>query len=138
MEVHNNREITKIFRRMADIEAKHRDEIRRRAGDALVEGRPAHFTWLGPEGPEAIDLEEVHYLMSPRRALMLARYNEERAAEYFEAIVKQSTNPEIAIFAAELARDEHEHVAWIDQWLEKYGPDDDTDDDDPDPPVYSE
>ncbi|MCL2716571.1 MAG: ferritin family protein [Alphaproteobacteria bacterium] len=137
MEVHNNREITAIFRKMANIEAKHRDEIRRRAGDALVEGRPASFTWLGPDGPEAIDLEAVHYLMTPYRALMLARYNEERAAKYFEAIAQATTDPEIAVFAAELARDEHEHVAWVDKWLEQY-PAEDNAEEDPDPPVYSE
>ena len=138
MEVHNNKEITAIFRKMATIEAKHRDEIVRRAGNALVEGRPANFSWLGPDGPEVIDLEDVHYLMTPYRALMLARFNEERAVKYFEDIAAAATDPEIAKFAAEMAEDERNHVAWVDKWLEDYKPDDPDWAEDPDPPVYSE
>ncbi len=138
MEVHNNREIAAIFRKMALIEAAHRDEVARRAGNALVDGRPASFTWTGPEGPETIDFEEVHYLMTPHRALTLARFNEERATKYFEAIAAAATDPEIATFAAEMAEEERQHVVWVDQWLQQFGPDDPGWDEDPDPPVYSE
>lgn len=138
MEVHNNREIAEIFRKMALIEAEHRDEVARRASGALVGGRPANFSWTGPEGPETLDLEDVHYLMTPHRALSLARFNEQRAVEYFEAIAAAATDPEIAAFAAEMAAEERSHVAWVDQWLEKYKPDDPDWDDDPDPPIYSE
>lgn len=138
MEVHNNRKIAAIFRRMAQIEAEHRDEVARRAGAALVAGRPASFTWIGPDGPETIDFEDVHYLMTPHRALMLARLNEERAARYFEAIAAAATDAEIAAFAAEMAEDERNHVAWVDQWIAEFKPDDPDWDEDPDPPIYSE
>jgi rubrerythrin len=138
MEVHNNREIAAIFRKMALIEGEHRKEIARRAGDALVAGRPASFNWIGPDGPEAIDCDDVHYLMTPRRALMLARFNEERAVKYFEAIAAAATNPQIAAFAAEMAAEERDHVIWVDQWLEQIAPDEPGWDEDPDPPVHSE
>ncbi|MGO9772589.1 MAG: ferritin family protein, partial [Roseiarcus sp.] len=36
MDVHNNKQIAAIFRKMAAVEGEHRDEIARRAGDALV------------------------------------------------------------------------------------------------------
>ena len=138
MEVHNNREIAAIFRKMALIEGEHRNEIARRAGDALVAGRPASFSWIGPDGPEAIDCDDVHYLMTPHRALMLARFNEERAVKYFEAIAAAATNPQIAAFAAEMAAEERHHVVWVDQWLEQIAPDEPGWDEDPDPPVHSE
>ena len=138
MEVHNNREIAAIFRKMALIEAEHRNEIARRAGDALVEGRPASFSWTGPEGPEAMICEGVHYLMTPYRALMLARFNEERAVKYFEAIAAAATDPEIAALAAQMAADERDHVVWVDKWLEQFAPDEPGWDEDPDPPVHSE
>jgi rubrerythrin len=86
MDVHHNKEIAAIFRKMAAIESEHRDEVARRAGDALVADRPANFSWTDPEGPETTELDELHYLMTPRQALMLARHNEERAVQYFEAI----------------------------------------------------
>ena len=138
MEVHNNREIAAIFRKMASIEGEHRNEIARRAGDALVAGRPASFSWIGPDGPEAIDCDDVHYLMTPHRALMLARFNEERAVKYFEAIAAAATDPQIAAFAAEMAAEERAHVIWVDQWLEQIAPDEPGWDEDPDPPVHSE
>ena len=138
MDVHNNREIAAIFRKMAVIEGEHRNEIARRAGDALVAGRPASFSWIGPDGPEAIDCDDVHYLMTPHRALMLARFNEERAVRYFEAIAAAATDPQIAAFAAEMAAEERDHVVWVDQWLEQIAPDEPGWDDDPDPPVHSE
>ena len=138
MEVHNNKEIAAIFRKMALIEAEHRNEIARRAGDALVGGRPASFSWTGPDGPEATDFGGVHYLMTPHRALTLARFNEERAVKYFEAIAAAATNSEIVTLAAQMAADERNHVAWVDQWLEQFTPDEPGWDEDPDPPVLSE
>ena len=138
MEAHNNREIAAIFRQMASIETEHRDEIARRAGDALVAGRPASFSWTGPDGPEAVDFERLHYLMTPRQALRLARFNEERATKYYEAIAEAATDPAIAALAKDMAEDERNHVAWADQWLAKFAPDDPAWDEDPDPPVNSE
>ncbi|MDE2362399.1 MAG: ferritin family protein [Hyphomicrobiales bacterium] len=138
METHNNHVIADIFRKMAHIEGMHRDEIKRRAGDALVGGRPASFSWLAPEGPEAIDLGDVHYKMTPRQALMLARHNEERATRYFEAIAEAATDPEIKAFAQIMAEDERHHVVLVDQWLDKFDPDDPDWAEDLDPPVISE
>jgi rubrerythrin len=138
MEMHNNKEIAAIFRKMALIEAEHRNEIARRAGDTLVAGRPASFSWTGPDGPEATDFEGVHYLMTPRRALTLARFNEERAVKYFEAIAAAAIDPQIAAFAEEMAADERNHVVWVDQWLDQLAPDEAGWDEDPDPPVHSE
>ena len=138
MEVHNNKEIAAIFHKMAAIESEHRGEIVRRAGDVLVGGSPVRFTWTGPDGPEAIAFEDAHYLMTPRQALLLARFNEERAVRYFEAVAGAATNPRIAAFAAEMAEDERQHVMWVDQWLEKFGLDEVDWDEDTDPPVYSE
>lgn len=138
MEVHNNKEIASIFRKMASIEAEHRNEIARRAGDASVAGSPASFIWIGPDGPEAIDCDDVHYLMTPHRALMLARFNEERAVKYFEAIAAAAIDPQIAAFAAEMAAEERDHVIWVDRWLQQIAPDEPGWDEDPDPPVHSE
>jgi rubrerythrin len=138
MDVHNNREIAEIFRKMASIESEHRDAVARRAGDALVDGQPATFSWIRPDGPETTELEELHYLMTPRQALMLARHNEERAVNYFQAIAAMATDPAISAFAKEMAEEERQHVIWVDQWLMKYPSDEPGWDEDPDPPLYSE
>jgi rubrerythrin len=138
MDVHNNKEIAEIFRKMAAIESEHRDEVERRAGNALVGGQPASFSWIGPDGPETTDFDELHYLMTPRQALMLARHNEERAVSYFEAIAAAATDPAIAAFAEEMAAEERQHVVWVDQWIAKLPTDQQGWDEDPDPPIYSE
>ncbi len=75
--------------------------------------------------------------MTPRQALRLARCNEERAAKYFEAVAAAASDPPIAAFAAQMA-DERAHVVWVDQWLEKFAPDEPGWNDDPVPPVISE
>lgn len=136
MEVHNNREIAEIFRKMARIEAHHRDEIERRAAGALVGGKPATFSWIGPSGPEAIDFEDAHYLMTPQQALRLARINEERAAAYFATIAASAQDAEVRAFAREMAEDERQHVVWVDEWIAKFGAEEQRED--PDPAVYQE
>ncbi len=134
MEVHNNRVIADIFRKMAEIEEKHRDEIAQKAGGALAAGLPASFSWIRPDGPEAMDFRHLHYLMTPYHALTLARHNEERAVEFFEAIERNTADPEIKAAAAEMAAEERKHVAWVDEWLTQYPPPASGWDDDPDPP----
>jgi len=138
MEVHNNPEAARIFRRMADIESQHHEAIRRRAGDMLAGGEPARFSWTGPEGPESTEFEKVHYLMSPHQALQLAKLNEERAAAWFEAIAAAAAIPEIKAVAAEMAREEREHTAWVEEWLKKFPPPEQGWDEDIDPPVISD
>jgi rubrerythrin len=136
MEVHNNREIALIFRKMAEAENKHREQIAIKAGGVLAAGLPASFSWLRPDGPEVHGFQDVHYLMTPYHALLLARHNEERAVEFFEAIVETTSDPQIKAAAAELAAEERMHVAWVDDWLTQYPPPPPGWDDDPDPPRY--
>jgi len=138
MEVHNNRAIAAIFRKMSAIEAEHHKEIARLAAAAKLDGLRAKFSWTGADGPEATDLSEAHYLMTPRQALGLARHNEERAAAYFEAIAAEATDPTVRAFAATMASDERRHVVWVDQWIAKYEADDPNWDEDPDPAVITE
>jgi len=137
MEVHNNREIAAIFRKMANIEALHREEIARRAGDRLVAGTQAEFDWTAPEGPEAVAFDTVHYLMNGHQALRLPLHNEIRAASFFEQIAASTPDPDVRELALEMARDEREHIHWVEEWLQKF-PDEANDTHDPDPPVYSE
>ncbi len=138
MEVHNNKEVAGIFRRMAGLEMQHHDEIRARAGDLLVGGKKARFSWVLPEGPEVTEFEKVHYLMSPYQALDIAKRNEQRAAVWFEAIAKHTGDPEIKRLAEQLASEEREHVSWVENWMKKYPPAESGWDEDWDRPVYSE
>ncbi len=138
MEVHNNAEVAGIFRRMAELEMQHHDEICARAGDLLVGGKKARFSWILPEGPEVTEFEKVHYLMGPYQALDIAKRNEQRAAVWFESIAKHTADPEIKRVAEQMASDEREHVSWVENWMKRYPPAESGWDEDWDRPVYSE
>jgi rubrerythrin len=138
MEVHNNTEVAGVFRRMAELEMQHHDEIRALAGDLLVGGKKARFSWILPDGPEVTEFDKVHYLMSPYQALEIAKRNEQRAAGWFEAIAKQTSDPEVKRVAEQLASEEREHVSWVENWMKKYPPAEAGWDEDWDLPVYSE
>jgi rubrerythrin len=138
MEVHNNAEVAAVFRRMAELEKQHHDEIKARAGDLLVGGKKARFSWIAPDGPEVTEFEKVHYLMSPYQALDIAKRNEQRAAVWFETIAKQTADPDIKRVAEELASEEREHVVWVEGWMKKYPAPEFGWDEDWDKPVYSE
>ncbi|WP_298422009.1 ferritin family protein [Rhodoblastus sp.] len=137
MEVHNNREIAAIFRKMAAIEGQHQRKIVDRAASAGVDDKTS-FSWIRPSGPEAIDFEDAHYLMTPNQALQLARFNEQRAVAFFEAVARKASDGQVRAFALELAKEERQHVVWLDQWLQQFPETENGWDEDPDPPIYSE
>ncbi|TAJ94028.1 MAG: rubrerythrin [Gammaproteobacteria bacterium] len=139
MKSHNNLRIAKLFGKMADIEKLHVDHIRKmieRHGVKLSE--PANYYWTSPEGPETTDPLDLHYLMTPRQALELARHNEARARDYYAHLATDAQDGETRRMAQELAAEEEEHVALIDAWLAKV-PETDADwDEDDDPPFLQD
>jgi len=136
MEVHNNREVASLFRRMAEIEALH---VKRVKGDGAVPAKTNTMVrWLGSDSAEAIQPTDLHYLMTPHHALSLALKGEENAAAMFEALAAQATDPEIKALASEMAEEEREHVKLVKAWLAKYPEPDEDWHDDPDPPTITE
>ena len=93
------------------------------------------YQWTSPEGPETGDFGNLHYLMSPREALLLARHNEEKAAAYFAELAEQITNPEVKSMAQEMASEEREHVQLVEKWLLDFPEDESEWIEDTDPPV---
>ena len=137
METHNNREVTRLFRRMAAIEARHAQKI-----VATMNWRevPVFARGLldraGFEPPEATPSEDVHYLMQPYQALQLALAGEQRAEKFFAQLARVAKVPAVRKAARELRDEEREHVALVKAWMEKV-PKPATDwADDPDPPSY--
>jgi len=134
MTTHNNREVAALFAKLARIEGLHRDKILAKMGWSAAPD-PEAFRWETPEGPETTDPGELHYLMTPWHALKLAEHNEERAADFFEALSRADVPADVRAEALETAAEEREHVRLIRQWLERV-PEPGTDwDEDADPPV---
>ena len=139
MEMHNNRDVADLFRRMAAIESKHADRIMKQMDWSKVPPPPAGpAPWAGAEGPETVAHEEVHYLMQPYHALALALKGEEQALRFFEALERAASVPAVKRAAAEMADEEREHVALVKNWMARVPPPDDGWRDDPDPPRYTD
>lgn len=136
MDAHNNTKVAKLFRRMSEIEDLHAESIEQQAAKLGITELPAlSYRWSAPEGPESGDFADLHYLMTPREALLIARHNEEKAAAYFAELVNRSTDPEMKAMAEEMAAEEREHVEWVDNWLEDFPEDESEWQEDLDPPV---
>jgi rubrerythrin len=137
METHNNAEVAALFRKMAEYEGHHVAQILADMGwaeDGFAPREPG--AWATPEPPESVPVDEMHYLMHPWHALQLALAAEQRAVDFFAAIVRDAPNEAIQRAAQEMHAEEVEHVGLIKAWLQKVpkpGPEWAVD---PDPPRY--
>ena len=134
MEVHNNKEVAELFRKLSSIESLHAKHILKAMGWPSLPALPVAFAWEGLEAPETAPFESVHYLMQPYHALEIALRCEEQAQKYFEDIAAGEAPPKVKEAALEMAEEEREHVALIRQWLAKVPKPAPGWDEDPDPP----
>lgn len=139
MEMHNNRDVAALFRKMAEIEGKHATQIMAAMGwkemPALPPGKPS---WEGFEAPETAAGDDVHYLMQPFHALELALANEQRAERFFARLAAAATVESVRKAARELQKEEREHVALVKAWMKKVPKPDSDWANDPDPPRYTD
>ena len=139
METHNNREVAALFRKMADIEGRHAQQIMEQMGWTTVPGpRPGLLSWARFEAPETAPGDEVHYLMQPYHALELALANEQRAERFFAELARAATTDPVRKAARELQAEEREHVALVRAWMKKVPKPAADWANDPDPPVYTD
>jgi rubrerythrin len=139
MEMHNNLEVAALFRKMADIEGRHAQQIMAEMGwTATPAPLPDSIRWDGFEAPETAAIDDVHYLMQPYHALEVALANEERAERFFARLVRAATTASVRKAALELQEEEREHIALVRAWMQKVPKPDDDWANDPDPPRYTD
>jgi len=139
MEVHNNLEVAAVFRKLARVEGLHAAQIKERAGDTeLPHIPPWEYAWGSGESPEAGEVLEAHYLMTPHHALTLALHAEQRAFEFFDRLQKTAANEELRAMAAEFAEEEREHVQLVEELLARHPKPAKDWDEDLDPPMLQE
>jgi rubrerythrin len=139
MEIHNNREVAALFRKMAAIEGKHATQIMVEMGWKQPPALPADTRgWEGFEAPETTPGDEIHYLMQPYHALQLALINEQRAERFFAELERVATVESVRRAARELRAEEKEHVALVRAWIKKVPSPDSDWANDPDPPHYTD
>ena len=120
MEVHNNPEVTELFRTLARYGDRHAAEVRQRAGDIpLPLIAPWDFKWSCPDSPEAPCMDDAHYMMTKCQALELALHNEKRGRDFYRQVAANSPDPEVRRVAAEMADEENSHVHMLKDWIRK-------------------
>jgi len=139
MEVHNNSAVTALFRKMAQIERRHAEQILREMGWKSAAAAPAPVAaWGAADAPESVPEDEIHYLMWPWHALQLALAAERRAEAFFAEVAESASSEDVRRVALQLRNEEREHVVLVQRWLERT-PEPGTDwADDPDPPRYTD
>ena len=139
MEVHNNAEVAALFRTMAGYEGKHAEQIMAQMGwTQAPPPPPGLLTAPGMEAPEAMPIDEAHYLMRPWHALQLALSAERRAQAFFALLARMATTEPVRKAALELQAEETEHVALVQAWLAKLPAPEQDWAVDPDPPRYTD
>ncbi len=137
MEVHNNQKVCELFRKMAKIEVEHAEMIMTEMGWKSAPAVPAHL-WSMSEAPESVPEDKIHYLMWPWHAIQLALAAEQRAADFFAQLAERISNDAARGAVLKLHKEECEHIALMQAWLDKT-PQPGTDwADDPDPPRYTD
>ncbi len=112
-----------VFGGLARLEAGHLDGLLKRArGMKLPALAPHEYAWLDAGAPETAARELVYRLMTARHALEIALAGEKRAAAFFEHVVLTAEDARLRALAAEMAADEAEHVALLEQLLETTPP----------------
>ena len=139
MEMHNNREVAELFRKMAVIESKHATQIMEEMGWEKTPPLPVGMpTWDGFEAPETAPIDEVHYLMQPYHALELALASEQRAERFFARLARVAGTDSVRKAARALQAEEREHVELVKAWMAKVPKPDADWANDPDPPSYTD
>lgn len=119
METHRNHEVAAFFRRMEREAAQHLEEVAELAGDTPLPKLAAwEFDWPEAEPPETASYEAVHYRMSLRQAIELARANERAAEAYYRDFAANSTDEETVRVATRFADEESSHAAELTRMLD--------------------
>jgi rubrerythrin len=120
LEDHGEQATADLFRKLARFEQQHVAELERRtAGMPLPTLRAWEFSWLDNAPAEQVDHEFIFHLMTPHDALKIALGAEKRAQALYEQAIASSEDAEVKRLARELAGEELEHIAWLEDGLKK-------------------
>lgn len=121
MAVHNNPEVSELFKQFARYGWMHVSEVKSLAeGLTLPHIAPWDFVWENGASPEAADNDQLHYMMAPAHALQLAIRSERRAHDFYQGVADTTTNERVRTLATQFAEEEAEHERILREWVVKY------------------
>ncbi|WP_210398996.1 ferritin-like domain-containing protein [Steroidobacter denitrificans] len=121
MTVHNNPEVSELFRKMAAIEWLHVNNVNELSRELTT---PVDAVQAGGgdrlRGAEIPDSEDMHYLHTPHHALKLAQKYEQNALDFYRQLAESAKSDELRAAALRLAAEEESHLRELDSWLLQY------------------
>lgn len=118
MEAAGNREVGKLFRRLATASRAHLNEARARSGFRdMPEIKPGDFSWPNVESPEAAAIWAADPLIGRDQALEIALSAEAAGLDYYRSIFETTTDPEIKALSKQFIEEESGHVAALEKTI---------------------
>lgn len=118
MESCSNREVGRLFRKLANYSRMHLAEARARAGFRdIPELKHEEYKWPGLESPETAAIWAADPFVGRDQALDIALEAETASYQYYKDILDTTADPEIKVFAKEFTEEESEHVAELQNWI---------------------
>lgn len=119
MSTAGNREVGRLFRRLADYSLLHLGDARERAGfRALPEMLASDYHWPDIESPEAAAIWAADPFIGREQALQVALDAETAGLDYYKRIMQTTSDPEIRVLAKEFVAEEAQHVAELQRWMQ--------------------
>jgi len=104
---HNNPEAARVFQQLAEANTQAIQELQSVARNmTLPQIPPWEFQWHCADDPDALCIDEAHYLMSVRQSLKLALFNELRNLQFFEVVHESVEDQAIKDLAQRLIQQE--------------------------------
>ena len=120
MEECGNVEVAKLFKDMARYSRIHLQQARERAGSIDVTALfPPAYVWPDHATPERNALWHGDPDLSRLDALKTALQGERRGFDFYYSVWGTTKDPEIAAMANEFVKEEAEHVAILERWIER-------------------
>ena len=118
MACYGNARTAELFLRLAHFESEHAERLlKKSAGMALPSVERVRRELVAEGRSEVANYEFLYRRVPPHHALLMALAAERRATAYFDRVRKTSEDAEVRKFAAAFAREEAEHIAWIEKEL---------------------
>ncbi len=114
-----NKEVGKLFRRLADYSLLHLGDAKARAGYRnLPDMLSCDYRWPDIESPEAAAIWAADPFIGIEQALQVALDAETAGLNFYSDALADTQDPEIKVLAKEFVDEEAEHVAELKRWIQ--------------------
>ena len=120
MRTAGNDEVERLFRRLGEFSRRHLELAVARSGFRdLPEISHDEFQWPDGITPEAALWTGVDGVIDARGALEVALEGERTGHAFYDAVAKQTRDPEVSRVAHSFAEEEAQHVSELERWLKR-------------------